>query len=730
MKKSKILKIYKRGLAFFVGILFLCSNSMSLYAEEKRDEENVISMEQEQQELKQDLVPELETEVNTSDYESQVLPMKEETSVTYNTHIQTTGWQDWKEDGEISGSIGKGKRLEAIQIALSGIEYLGNIQYRVHIQNIGWQDWKQNGEMAGTTGKSFRLEAIEIKLTDQLAEEFNVMYRVHVQNIGWLDWAKNGETTGTAGYGYRLEAIEIKLVPKENHDNEQNGEIFYQKLVSYQAHIQQKGNQDYVWDGETAGTDGQGLRMEALRIKLPSLPNSSVEYRVHIQGIGWQGWKKDNELAGTIGQSRRIEAIEVRLTGEISKEYDVYYRVHCQQFGWLDWAKNGESAGTAGYGYRMEGIQIELLAKNTNGPNGQGNAFEQKMVTYQAHVQGMGNQNAVSDGQLAGTEGKSLRLEGLKIGLPAMTDSHISYRSYVQDEGWQDWKSDMQLSGTTGQSKGIEVIQIQLSGSAASEYDIYYRVHVANLGWLGWTKNGEKAGSRFYNSSIEAIQIQMLKKGDNSITIGESYKEGIQNGIDVSEYNGDINWSQVKKSRVSFAMLRCVKGSNPNNISVDAKFNQNIKGASDNGISVGVYRYSYADTASEARKEAMAVVNAIQNSGYRIQYPIAYDIEDENVQGDLSKAQLTEIIKIFKGIVENHGYKFMIYANKNWLDNKIDMNSFEDEDVWIARYRDYTPSLGHGYTGAGNVTIWQYSDRGTVPGIQGAVDMNIGYKEY
>lgn len=65
-----------------------------------------------------------------------------------------------------------------------------------------------------------------------------------------------------------------------------------------------------------------------------------------------------------------------------------------------------------------------------------------------------------------------------------------------------------------------------------------------------------------------------------------------------------------------------------------------------------------------------------------------------------------EIIKIFKGIAENHGYKFMIYANKNRLDNKINMSNFKNEDVWIAGYRDYTPSLGHGYTGYGNVKIW------------------------
>ncbi|OUP49753.1 GH25 family lysozyme [Lachnoclostridium sp. An181] len=650
--------------------------------------------------------------------------------IGYNAHVQDIGWQGWKQEGQIAGTTGQKKRLEAIQIQIQNLKYSGNILYRTHIQNIGWQSWKENGEISGTTGEKLQIEAIEIKLTDELAEKYDLYYRVHSREFGWLGWARNGETAGTIGYAYRVEAIEIKLVDKNQFIPENDKESSKISFISYQTHVQDIGNQPYVLDGAVAGTTGKKLRVEAIRIKLKNLPDSAVDYRVHIQDQGWQEWKKNNELAGTTGEKKQIEAIEIKLNGEAAQKYDIYYRAHCQEFGWLDWAKNGETAGTAGYGYRMEAIQIQLVEKGASVFPEEGVAFKEKLVKYQVYIQGSGSQNVVSDGQVAGTEGKNLRMEGIKIALSSLPGSYVTYRSYIQDEGWQDWKSNMQLSGTTGQSKGIEVIQIQLSGSAASEYDIYYRVHVANLGWLGWTKNGEKAGSRFYNSSIEAIQIQMLKKGDHSIAIGEAYKEGIQNGIDVSEYNGNINWSKVKNSGISFAMLRCVKGSNPNSISVDAKFNQNIKGASDNGISVGVYRYSYADTASETRKEAMAVVNAIQNSGYRIQYPIAYDIEDENVQGDLSKAQLTEIIKIFKGIVENHGYKFMIYANKNWLDNKIDMKSFEDEDVWIARYRDYTPSLGHGYTGAGNVTIWQYSDRGTVPGIQGAVDMNIGYKEY
>ena len=206
-------------------------------------------------------------------------------------------------------------------------------------------------------------------------------------------------------------------------------------------------------------------------------------------------------------------------------------------------------------------------------------------------------------------------------------------------------------------------------------------------------------------------------------------KNRLSTGIDVSEWQGNIDWKQVKNSGVEFAMLRVLSGT-MSGLTVDPTFNKNIKNATANGISVGVYRYGYAKTVAEARREANMVVNALKASGYGISYPVAYDVEDEATQGKLSKAELTAIIKTFKSIIEANGYKFMIYANKNWLENKIDMSQFSQDDVWIAQYRDYTPNLGYQYNGPGNVTIWQYSSRGKVPGISGDVDMNVGYKRY
>lgn len=137
-----------------------------------------------------------------------------ETSVSYRTHVQTFGWQGFAADGKMSGTTGKAKRLEGIEIKISNSEYTGGITYRTHVQTFGWQGFVADGKMSGTVGKAKRLEGIEIKLTGELANHYDVQYRTHVQKDGWQGWKSNGQMSGTEGRALRLEGIEIKLVKK------------------------------------------------------------------------------------------------------------------------------------------------------------------------------------------------------------------------------------------------------------------------------------------------------------------------------------------------------------------------------------------------------------------------------------------------------------------------------------------------------------------------------------
>ena len=141
--------------------------------------------------------------------------------VQYRSHLQTYGWQNWKNDGDISGTTGKTKRLESLKLELKNKDYTGGICYNAHVQTIGWQadpnksaTWKKDGEFCGTTGNAKRLEAIQIELYGEMAEHYDIYYRVHSQTYGWMKWAKNGELAGTTGQHKRIEGIQVVLVKK------------------------------------------------------------------------------------------------------------------------------------------------------------------------------------------------------------------------------------------------------------------------------------------------------------------------------------------------------------------------------------------------------------------------------------------------------------------------------------------------------------------------------------
>ena len=252
-------------------------------------------------------------------------------NINYETHVQDIGWQGVKSNGELAGTEGQSKRLEAIKINLDSFNSKfanAHINYQVHIQDIGWQKWTENGKMAGTEGQSKRLEGIRIKLEG--APSYTIMYRVHVQDYGWQDWRMNGEFAGTEGQSKRLEAIEIKIVKINYLGIDSPSQT---AKINYSAHIQDIGWSGWGCDNEMIGTEGQSKRLEGIKISVNNkvVPNVNITYQVHVQDIGWQSWKRNGEFAGTEGQSKRLEAIKIKLD---NSKYKVRYRTHIQNIGW------------------------------------------------------------------------------------------------------------------------------------------------------------------------------------------------------------------------------------------------------------------------------------------------------------------------------------------------------------------------------------------------------------
>ena len=363
------------------------TKELSEAVEEKKDENVEESLDKEKKEVTEEPVEQsgletIEKPAEVTSNETTELPKTESTSETeekpdeepkkepsicYTTHIQDIGWQNQVKDGEMAGTEGQAKRLEAIKITLKDLSGV-KIKYQTHIQDIGWQDWKYDGTLAGTEGQSKRLEAIKIELEEN--DKYSIMYRVHIQDIGWQDWRYDGEKAGTEGQSKRLEAIQIKIVEKQTSIS-----------VNYSVHVQDIGWQNWKAEEKIAGTEGQSKRLEAIKIELlTNIKNLKLKYRVHIQDIGWQDWKDSEEMAGTEGQSKRLEAIQIKL--ENTQDYSIEYRVHVQDIGWQDWVKDGKTSGTEGQSKRLEAIQIRIISKENDSDSQEEPKFERQEGTY------------------------------------------------------------------------------------------------------------------------------------------------------------------------------------------------------------------------------------------------------------------------------------------------------------------------------------------------------------
>ena len=190
-------------------------------------------------------------------------------------------------------------------------------------------------------------------------------------------------------------------------------------------------------------------------------------------------------------------------------------------------------------------------------------------------------------------------------------------------------------------------------------------------------------------------------------------------GIDVSKWNGNINWEKVKNSRIDFAIIREGYGKK-SPAQVDKKFKENINGAKSVGIHTSVYHYSYADSVEDAINEAQFCLENIE--GLKLEYPVIIDVEDKE-QLKLNNRQRTDIVEAFCNEIEKHGYYAMFYCNLNWLNNYL----LKDEllpkyDLWIAQWGTNSPAISCG--------IWQYSSTGKIDGISGNVDLDVSYKNY
>ena len=242
--------------------------------------------------------------------------------------------------------------------------------------------------------------------------------------------------------------------------------------------------------------------------------------------------------------------------------------------------------------------------------------------------------------------------------------------------------------------------------------------------YTGWRTDGGKV--YYYDANHNKITgnqviggVMYTFGGDGALSQSSGNR-----GIDVSKYQGNIDWGAVAASGINFAIIRVgYRGSSSGALVEDRNFKKNISGATKAGIKVGLYFFTQAVNDAEAVEEASMAMSLA--SGYKVTYPIFIDTESASNgrANGLSKSARTAVVKAFCQTVRNGGYKAGVYASKSWYANQLNASALNGYCIWVAQYNSSC-------TYSGKYDMWQYSSKGSVSGIKGNVDMNISYTGY
>ncbi|MCH5194234.1 MAG: Ig-like domain-containing protein [Oscillospiraceae bacterium] len=342
---------------------------------------------------------------------------------------------------------------------------------------------------------------------------------------------------------------------------------------------------------------------------------------------------------------------------------------------------------------------------------------------------------------------------------PLKSDDYVTYKSYdkrvvkVDENGLVTaigyGSTRIQVRTSSGAKKNIYFNVTDAEGNEDAEYvqgevssiELLSKNAMVHVGKkvqiepiiypLGFT---DELTYKSHDTSVAKVSSSgvVTATGSGSTTITVTASNGVSaefnitvysdvyRGIDVSKWQGNIDWKKVAANGIDFAMIRSSFG----NEHVDEKLQANVDGCEKYGISYGFYHYTYATTAEEARVEARFFLNTIKN--YNPDYPVVLDIEEEFYK-KMSRKQVTNIIVAFASEVEKAGYYVSVYSYAKFFNDYVDMSKISKYNIWVASWGD-EEKLNSVYDG--HYDMWQYSSTGKISGIAGEVDLDYSYKDY
>ncbi len=451
-------------------------------------------------------------------------------------------------------------------VALRTSDDATRIEYRLLDADGTWQkDWTSNGETS-TIEKG--IYGIETRLVDAkdaagndgegIREDLAVWYRVRTSEGAWLDWTCNGKPAGSSSAP--IVDMQVVLAAKDARPTTPVQPAFEGTL-----------KEDATTAADENGTTEESSQ-EPSEEKSDEASDSVTDKEVADAASAENAVTLDTQ-AESDEQNADTGTDEVVLEGQAESEApeptglgdggddanleaqadapSIEYQTHVQQIGWQNWVKNGAVAGTSGRSLRLEALRIRL--KNASGS-----------VVYSTHAQTYGWLGEVSNGADSGTTGESKRLEAVTIRLTGdiAQTYDVWYRAHVQTYGWQDWVKNGTIAGTEGQSKRVEALEILLvkkgdavpttSGSqyvptpAPASPSLFYQTHVQTYGWQNEMSNGQTAGTSGESKRLEAMRISL--RGASG---GISYRTHVQTyGWQDWRNNGDLAGTSGESKRL------------------------------------------------------------------------------------------------------------------------------------------------------------------------------------
>ncbi len=657
--------------------------------------------------------------------------------VEYRACTEKAGWQQWVRNKVTAGDIATSDKIQVVKILLTDT-YKGGIAYKTYAMGQGWQEQATNGDASGSTAG---IQALRVELFGDIKTNYSVKYRVHLLGKDWTPWVQDGKEAGVTSGNDVIDGYEVILTNKEGAEITGEAADYSADLPategvtpseSKSTEVVMNSNDSQnqtVNTGEQTTTDANQTGDSTVQTTVDNSVQTQVDASQTVNNTVQTGTStvQDNAQQNNVQQSNTQQAT----TGQDNTGITVIdeqvpttntTQTQTQQVATNDLAKKLVERAANEVGYKQDASGLTKYGQWWAGKVGD-SAFE-KAKWSSMFLAWCGNEIGLSDEQ---------------YGYYACSDYWVTWfknnNAYHEVKDYTPQVGDMiffdyDQNGTSDHNGIVKstangkvyAIEGNIDGEVKEcEYDLSDN----RLKGYGTPLFDKVSSNPTPNQNQGNTQAEVPTGNGGGFGSYTKLSTPIT-GIDVSTFNDTINWSNVKNSQVKFTYIRVGGRDSGGSLYTDKRFHANIKGATDAGIDVGVYFFTQAVSKEEAVAEANYVLEKVK--GYKLKYPIAIDTENSpsgKRTNSLSKAKRTEIMKAFCDRINSAGYKSQIYSSKSWFSDKLNAADLNSYDKWVAQYTTASKtSFEYPYS------VWQYTDKGSIPGIRGCVDMNKCYVAY